>query len=134
AGNGGPTRLAMPDLPSPEQAKSLTVPCNHRLGLDHVQRRTPVAPNPGDENPKQAVGGSQLRPSPGRPLKDPDLVPEGQVLQLQRSSGAQHRTQRGKKRGQQDEHRVNAIFSNRTEFPIGTVYGSAGPENGATKS
>jgi len=57
----------MPDLPGPEKAKSLAVPGNHRLGLDHVQRRAPVAPNPGDKNPKQAVGGSQLRPFSGRP-------------------------------------------------------------------
>src|SRR5712691_10091140 len=86
AGNGGPTRLTMPDLPGPEKAKSLAVPGNHRLGLDHVQRRAPVALNLRDEDPKQAVGGSQLRPFSGRPLKDADLVTESEVLQLQRSA------------------------------------------------
>jgi hypothetical protein len=42
------------------------------------------------------------------------------MFQLQRSAGAEHRTQRGKESGQQDQHRIDAIFSKRTEFPIGT--------------
>src|SRR6266849_5218718 len=121
AGNGGPTHLAMPDLPGPEKAKSLAMPGDRRRRFDDVQRRAPVPPDPGEENPKQAVGGSQLRPFPGGALKDPDLVPESEVLQLQRSAGAEHRTQRGKESGHQDQHRINAIFSKRTGFPIGTI-------------
>src|SRR6266849_419308 len=86
AGNGGPTHPAMPDLPGPEETKSLAVPGDRRRGLDDVQRRAPVAPNPGEEHPQQTVGGSQLRPFPGRALKDTDLVPESHVLQLQHSA------------------------------------------------
>src|SRR5713226_6652415 len=88
AGNGGPTHLAMPDLPGPEKAKSLAMPGDRRRRFDDVQRRAPVPPDPGEENPKQAVGHSQLRPFPGGALKDPDLVPESEVLQLQRSAGS----------------------------------------------
>src|ERR1700674_1894607 len=120
AGNGGPTRPAMPDLPGPEKAKSLAMPGDRGRGFDDVQRRAPVAPDPREENPKQTVGGSQLRPFSGRALKDADLVPERDVLQLQRSARAEHRTQRRKDSGQQDQHRIKAIFSNRTGFPIGT--------------
>src|SRR5207245_11152192 len=84
-------------------------------------RRAAVAPVPGQEHPKQTVGSSQRRPFPGRALQDTDLVPESHVLQLQRSARAEHRTQRGNKRGQQDQHRLNTIFSKRTGFPIGTI-------------
>src|SRR6266849_3191126 len=73
----------MPDLPGPEETKSLAMPGERRRGLDDVQRRAPVAPDPGEQHPKQTVGGSQLRPFPGRALKDTDLVPESHVLQLQ---------------------------------------------------
>src|SRR5712691_8861670 len=120
AGNSAPTRPAMPDLPGPEKAKSLAMPGDRRRGLEDVQRRAPVAPDPREENPKQTVGGSQLRPLPGGALQDPDLMPQGDMFQLQRSAGAEHRTQRGKESGQQDQHRIDAIFSKRTEFPIGT--------------
>jgi hypothetical protein len=56
---------------------------------------------------------------PAGALQDPDLMPQGDMFQLQRSAGAEHRTQRGKESGQQDQHRIDAIFSKRTEFPIG---------------
>src|SRR5712691_2785810 len=68
-------------------------------GCDDVQRRAPVPPDLGEENPKHTVGGSQLRPFSGRALKDADLVPESDTLQLQRSALADHRTQRRKESG-----------------------------------
>jgi hypothetical protein len=76
----------MPNLPSLEKAKSLAMPGDRGCGLDNVQRRAPAAPDPGEENPKQTVGRSQFRPFSSRPLQDPDLVPESEVLQLQRSA------------------------------------------------
>ena len=84
AGNGGPTHPAVPDLPSPEKAKSPAMPSDRGRGFHDVQRRAPLAPDLREENPKQTVGCSQLRPFSGRPLQDPDLVPESDVLQLQR--------------------------------------------------
>src|SRR5580704_12004158 len=86
AGNGGPTGPAVPDLPSPEQAKSLAIPGDRRRGLENVQCGTPAAPDPREANPQQTVGRSQFRPFSGRPLQDPDLVPESDVLQLQCSA------------------------------------------------
>src|SRR5712692_152331 len=56
----------MPDFPGPEETKSLAMPGERRRGLDDVQRRAPVTPDPGEEHPQHAVGGSQLRPFPGR--------------------------------------------------------------------
>jgi hypothetical protein len=53
-------------------------------------------------------------------LKVADLVPESHVFQLQHGARAKHRTQGGKASGQQDQLRINAIFSKRTGFSIGT--------------
>src|SRR5258707_5418671 len=86
AGNSGQTSPAMPDLPGPEKAKSLAMPGDCGRGLDDVQRRAPVVPDPGEKNPKQTVGGSQLRPFSGRALEYANLVPESDVLQLQHSA------------------------------------------------
>ena len=36
AGNGGPTYLAMPNFPGPEETKSLAMPSDHGGGLDDV--------------------------------------------------------------------------------------------------
>jgi hypothetical protein len=48
-------------------------------------------------------------------------VAKSQVLQFQRRPCTEHRTHRGKESGQQDQHRINAIFSKRRRFPIGTI-------------
>jgi hypothetical protein len=89
----------MPDLPGPEETKSLTMPGDRRRGLDDVQCRAPVARDPGEEHPKQTVDRSQLRPFPGRTLKDPDLVAERDVLQLQHSARTEHRAYRRQEGG-----------------------------------
>src|SRR5271167_3410695 len=47
AGNERPSRLSAAHLPSPEQAKTGTMPGNDRLGLSDDQRRAPVAPDAG---------------------------------------------------------------------------------------
>jgi hypothetical protein len=52
AGNRGPTHSAIPDLPGPEQAKFLVITRDHGGGFDDVQRRAPVAPDPGQGHPK----------------------------------------------------------------------------------
>jgi len=83
------------------------VPCAHFAALDRALRSAQVF---GDI---VAVNLGTLR--------YPDLVAESQVLQFQGTACAEHRTQRGKESGQQDQHRINSIFSNRTGFPIGTV-------------
>jgi hypothetical protein len=70
----------------PISRKFLAMPSDRRRGLDDVQRRAPVAPDPGEQHPQQTVGGSQLRPFPGEALKDTDLVLESHVLQLQHSA------------------------------------------------
>lgn len=77
---------------------------------------TPVVPDLGKKHPKQTVNGSQLRPFSDRTLKDPDLVSEGDVFQLQHGARTQHRIQRRQKSGQHDQHRITAIFSTERSF------------------
>src|SRR5271166_5179542 len=49
------SRLPTAHLPSPEQAKAGTMPGNDRLGLNHGQRRAPVGPHAGQQDPQKAV-------------------------------------------------------------------------------
>ena len=50
-GNDRSTRLAMPHLPGPEQAKAGTMPGNDCFWLDDGQRRAPSAPDVGEPDP-----------------------------------------------------------------------------------
>ena len=83
AGNERSSTLAPSHLPGPEQAKAGTMPGNYGFGLDDGQRRAPVAPDAGDPHPQQAVPRGQFRAFSRGPLKDADLVAQGQVLQLE---------------------------------------------------
>jgi len=56
ARNDRSSRLAVPHLPSPEQAKAGTMPGKERFGFDDGQRRAPVMPEAGQADPQQAVG------------------------------------------------------------------------------
>jgi hypothetical protein len=71
ARNPGPTGPAMPDLPNPEKAKSLAMPGDRRRGFEDVQRRTPVASDTREENPKQTVDSSQFRASSADRFRTP---------------------------------------------------------------
>lgn len=82
-------RLAAADLPRPEEAKRLAVPGNDRFWLDDDQRRTPVCPNAGQPNPQESVSCVQRRALLRRALKNPDLMPECNIFELQRSAGFQ---------------------------------------------
>src|ERR1022692_5178216 len=49
------SRLAPPDLPGPEETKTLAMPRNDRLWLNNSQHRAPVAPDARQPNPQKAV-------------------------------------------------------------------------------
>lgn len=101
----GSSQLAPPNLPHPEEAKALAVPGNDRLGLYDGQRRATVAPDAGQPGPQQTVQGSQLGAAVScRTLKNADLVPERQVLQLKGSARTQDRIQSGKECRKKNEH------------------------------
>src|SRR5215469_6991681 len=53
--------LPMANLPTPEQAKALPVPADHRGGLDEGKAGFPAIPDRGEPCPEKAVSGAQLR-------------------------------------------------------------------------
>ena len=57
----GATALAVANLPTPEQAKALPVPADHRSGLDDGNPGFPVVPDRGEPCPEKAVSGTQPR-------------------------------------------------------------------------
>jgi hypothetical protein len=120
AGNRGPTHPAM----SNSRSRTGEIACDAKRSRWRAGRclvRSASRPRPGAGAPKTDGRQQSLRPFSGRPFKDSDLVAKSQVLQLQRRPCAEHRTHREKESGQQDQHRINAIFSKRRRFPIGTV-------------
>ena len=89
AWDGWTPGLASPNLPRPEEAKCVAVPGNDCFGFDDDQRRTPVRPDAGETDPQETVGCVQLRALLRRALKHADLMPQDNILQLQRSAGFQ---------------------------------------------
>ena len=65
------------------------MPGDDCFGLDDDQRRTPVRPDAGEPDPQESVGCLQPRALLCGALKNADLVPECNILQLQRSAGFQ---------------------------------------------
>jgi hypothetical protein len=53
--------LRMANLPTPEQAKALAVPADHRGGLDDGKAGFPALPDREEPCPEKAVSGAQLR-------------------------------------------------------------------------
>jgi hypothetical protein len=86
AGNCGSSRLAKSDFPSPEETKALAMPGNDGLGLNDSQRGAPVAPDGEQPDPQQTVQRSQLGPLSHGTLQHADLVPQGQILELEGSA------------------------------------------------
>src|SRR5262249_13904305 len=74
ARNDRSSRLAVPHLPSPEQAKAAAMPGNDGFWLDDGQRRGPAAPDARQPDPQQAVPRRQFRAFSRGALKHADLV------------------------------------------------------------
>jgi hypothetical protein len=89
ARNQRSSRLAVPHVPGPEQAKAGMMPGKDRFWLEDGQRRAPVMPEAGQADPQQAVGGGQFQAFCRRSPKHSDLVAQSQVNQPDpRSAGA----------------------------------------------
>jgi hypothetical protein len=63
-----------PTLPTPEQAKALSMPVDHCVRLDQSNRLPPTTPNQGTPDPENAVDRVDSR-SLGLPAQDQELVP-----------------------------------------------------------
>jgi hypothetical protein len=71
-----------PALPSPKQAKTLAVPCNHCFWFDNDQGRALDWPDTREPNPKHSVPRPESWPAGDRTSQDVDLVAEGNDLDL----------------------------------------------------
>ena len=71
------------------------MPGNDRIWLNDSQRRAPVTPNAGEEDPQHAVPSGQFRAFCCRPLKHADLMAQSQVLEFEGSARATDSTQSG---------------------------------------
>jgi len=83
AGNCRSSRLAKSDFPGPEETKALAMPGNDGLGLNDSQRGAPVAPHARHPDPEEAVYRSQPGTFSRGTLRHADLLPQGEVLQLE---------------------------------------------------
>jgi hypothetical protein len=66
------------------------MPADDGIRLDDNQMPSPVAADPGQDDPQSPIRGPQPRSS-GCSLQDFDLVPQGEVLEGQLLAGAQIR-------------------------------------------
>src|SRR5215467_6670466 len=71
--------LAVPNLPTPEQAKALTLPANHCGRLDDESAGFPVIPDRTEPGPEKAVSGGELEALDGA-LEHADLMAQGEDL------------------------------------------------------
>src|SRR5262249_50708825 len=53
-------RSPAPGLPGPERTEALSMPANHRLGVNDVERLAPPCPTPREPDPESAI----QRPEP----------------------------------------------------------------------
>jgi hypothetical protein len=126
-GNDRSSRLAMPHLPGPEQAKAGTMPGNDCFRLDDGNRRAPIAPEAGQTDPQQAVPRGQFRAFCSGPLKHADLVAQSQILQRSaaRERKIDHRVARSVVRemgiDENYEGNISSIPSDISRFSRGTI-------------
>src|SRR5712692_5625520 len=88
-----------PRLPGPESAETLSVPANHGLGANDMERLAPPSPLVGEPHPEETIEAPELR-SLRSAAKQDELLPQRQVLESEVSAGSERRTQRA----QQSEH------------------------------
>jgi hypothetical protein len=87
-----PPRSTVTDLPGPEHTKALAVPSDDGVGFDDDKSGPPAAPDRAQPCPQEAIRRRQFRALHGA-LENTELVPECEVLQLERrsrSEGGQH--------------------------------------------
>ena len=86
--DGRPAGFPGPRFPTPIELKSLSVPLDHRLGLDDGQHGSPVGPEPGEPDPEDPVTLPQLGTFDGV-LVDGNLLPQCKDLSGQTEPGYQ---------------------------------------------
>ena len=76
-----PARLAVADLPAPEEAKALPVPPDDGFRLDDHQGGSPVHPNSRKPGPEEPISCGEPQALGRRATQDAKLLPQGEVLE-----------------------------------------------------
>ena len=85
-GDGRAARSIPAALPGPEELEAGPLPSDHGRGLDDGDGIRPAGPQAGQQDPEQAVGGSQPWTRHGA-LEDDQLVPQRKVLEHEGALG-----------------------------------------------
>ena len=75
---------AMSALPGPEQAEAAPMPGEDRRRLHDKERRAPGAPSVRQPHPQHAINSRQAKAWMARSIRDGQLVPQREDLQVQR--------------------------------------------------
>src|SRR5438477_3191086 len=97
----GATWALLARLPTPEEAKAVTVPADHCVGTDDYEHVGPVCPNGREPGPEDPVCALEPEPFGSATAENRELLAESKVLPGQLYAGANQRAQ-GPKGG--DEH------------------------------
>ena len=90
-------------LPGPEELEAGPLPPDHGRGLDDGDGIRPAAPQAGQQDPEQAVGGPQAWTRRGA-LEDGQLVPQREVLEHQGALGPDPAEEAGEDEGDHAGH------------------------------
>ena len=107
--HGGPSRLPMPGLPSPEETKALAMASKDRFWPNNHQHRAAVAPDAGQPDQQKLVPPASMWDFYRGMLKHADLVAQSQGLQLEGSPRTEHRGQGTRKCRERNEHRKREL-------------------------
>jgi len=87
-GHGRPPRLAVSDLPGPEEAEALAVPADDGRRLDDEDAGLPVVPDRAQPGPQQSIRRGQFGSLDGA-LQNAKLMAESEDLELKRRTAAE---------------------------------------------
>lgn len=65
---------------------------HNRFRLDDEQRRTPMAPDAGERDPEETIGGRESGALTNRAFEDPDLMAQSEDLELEVKARTKDRT------------------------------------------
>jgi hypothetical protein len=89
------------------------MPPQYRVGLNDPQRRAPLPPRAGEQDPEEPIPWTERQACP-RARQHGQLLPKGQVLKGNRSVSAAHQTDRSENDDQRRQHTVSCrVFSDR---------------------
>src|SRR5450755_2321543 len=94
------------------------MPGHNRFRLDDEQRRTPMAPEAGERDPEETIGGRESGALMNKAFEDSDLMAQSQDLELEVKAQTKYRTQCDEKREQGSGHRRREFGEQYNSYPL----------------